>query len=134
MKIMILFFCLFPTLAFAETYSYECKVVEELSLQEDGRLITKKNNIYKNKTFHVDRNTGTVLGGGLGNSSYKTKTILDPGGTQQSFKLIWLSHPVRGTNNKGKNAVYLLVQEFYETPEKPFVLVTGFTTLSGICK
>ncbi len=118
--------------AIAGVHAYECTVKNELHTDNDGILISD-HEIYKGKIFNVDRKTGMVLGGGLGNSSYKTKTVIDPGSKEQSFKLLWQSHPVAGTSN-GINSVYLTVQEFNKNYLKPFIVVEGSTVLSGTCK
>ena len=67
--------------AFAGPYSYECEVLEELWLEDDGS-IKPLHKIYHNGKFHVDRRTGAVLGI-LNNSSYETRQIIDPGGEEQ---------------------------------------------------
>ena len=117
---------------FAAPYSYKCTVKNELRTNDNGNLING-HQIYIASVFYVDRKSGLVLGDTLGNSSYKTKTVIDPGGKEQHFKLLWLSHPVVGTIG-GINSVYLSVEEFNENYLKPFVLVYGNTVLSGTCE
>ena len=104
-------------------YEYSVTAIGELS---EGKMI------YKGEIFHIERPSGTVLGGGLGNRFYPTKIIIDPGSKEQNFKLLYLSNPVKGTEN-GKNAVYIEVKEYAKTYEKPFVAVTNTKVLSGIC-
>jgi len=123
---------LVPQYAISGINAYECTVKNELHTNNDGELVSNRK-IYIGGVFNVERKTGVVLGGGLGNSSYKTKTIIDPGGKDQSFKLLWQSHPVVGTSG-GINSVYLTVEEYNENFLKPFVLVEGNTVLSGTCK
>ena len=110
---------------------YKCEINYEYSLASSGELKEGKR-IYKGEKFHIERPSGTVLGGGLGNHSYPKKMIIDPGSKQQNFKLLYLSKPILGTEN-GKNAVYIEVNEYAETYEKPFVAVTNTKVLSGIC-
>lgn len=117
--------------SFSGPYSYECTVRNELHPSEEGKL-TSDYQVYLNSIFHVDRKTGIVLGGGLGNSSYKTRTIIDPGGEEHSFKIVWMSHPVAGIE-AARNTVYLQVYEYDETPLKRFVAVEGENVLSGTC-
>ncbi len=116
---------------FAGPIEYKCEIKYEHSLTSIGELSEGKM-IYKGERFHIERPSGTVLGGGLGNRFYPTKIIIDPGSKEQNFKLLYLSNPVKGTEN-GKNAVYIEVKEYAETYEKPFVVVTNTKVLSGIC-
>ena len=129
----IILIALIPFYGDAAQYSYECTIAVDLRFDKDGKLIPTQN-IYLNKIFGVDRKTGVVLGGGLGNSSYETKTIIDPGGKWNSFKLLWQSYPIEFPSGTGRNAVYLAVEEYNENHLKPFVLVDGSTVLSGTCK
>ena len=117
---------------FAAPYSYKCTVKNELRTNDNGNLVNG-HQIYIASVFNVDRKSGVVLGDTLGNSSYKTKTVIDPGGEEQYFKLLWLSHPVAGIIG-GVNSVYLSIEEFNENYLKPFVLVNGNTVLSGTCE
>jgi hypothetical protein len=130
--ISILLLSFFSPYVTAGVHAYECKIKSELHTNNAGLLISK-NKIYLSGVFNVERKTGVVLGGGLGNSSYKTKTVIDPGGKEQSFKLLWESHPVVGISG-GINSVYLTVEEFNENYLKPFIVVVGNTVLSGTCK
>jgi len=116
---------------FAGPIEYNCQIKYEYSLTSIGELSEGKM-IYKGEIFHIERPSGTVLGGGLGNRFYPTKIIIDPGSKEQNFKLLYLSNPVKGTEN-GKNAVYIEVKEYAKTYEKPFVAVTNTKVLSGIC-
>ena len=116
---------------YAGPVEYKCEINYEYFLTSSGELKEEKR-IYKGEKFHIERPTGTVLGGGLGNHFYPTKKIIDPGSKEQNFKLLYLSKHVVGTEN-GKNAVYIEVNEYAETYEKPFVVITNTKVLSGIC-
>lgn len=131
-NILIIGFLTLPLICLADDFSYECEINGEYIFGEKGNLISDEK-IYSGQKFNVDRKSGVVLGGGVGNSSYPAKEVLDPGGKEQSYKLIWISKDVVGTGG-GKNVVYLSVEEFAEGLEKPFVLVAGSRTLSGLCK
>lgn len=111
---------------------YECEIFGEHIHGANGELVSDKQ-LYIGGKFHVERRSGVVLGGGLDNSTYPTKQVLDPGGVNHAYKLIWISQDVVGTNG-GKNVGYLQVKEFSEGVEKPFVLINGFRTLSGKCR
>lgn len=129
---VLLIFMLLPSTAYAGPYSYECEVYGEYVYSTYGELTPEKK-IYFGEKFNVERKSGVVLGGSVGNSSYPTKTVIDMGGKEQSYKLLWVSKEVDDTNG-GKNAVYLSIEEFNENFLKPFTLVVGSTVLSGLCK
>lgn len=133
MKHFLAFTLLFqPAVTLADLYSYECEVLGEYVHDEKGTLVLDRR-IYVGEKFNVERRSGVVLGGGVGNSSYPTKQVLDPGGKEQSYKLIWISKDVSGTTG-GKNVVYLNIEEFAESEKKSFVLFEGSRVLSGLCK
>lgn len=73
-----------------------------------------------------------VLGGGLGNTAYPTKNVIDLGGNGNSYKLIWISQEIAGSVG-GRNVVYLDVKEYHESPAKPFTMIVNSKTLSGLC-
>jgi len=118
--------------AHAGPYSYECEVKGEYVYNTNGEL-TPERKIYYGEKFNVERKSGVVLGGGVGNSSYPTKSVIDTGGREQSYKLLWVSKEVAVTNG-GRNAAYLSVEEFNENFLKPFTLVAGSKVLTGLCK
>jgi hypothetical protein len=124
---------LFSSLSYADAYSYSCEINGEYTFGSDGKLVPAKQKIYLDQKFNVERKSGVVLGGGVGNSSYPTKTVIDIGGKEQAYKLIWISKEVVGTNG-GRNAVYLSVEEYNEGDIKPFSMIVGSEVLSGVCQ
>jgi hypothetical protein len=130
-KFLTLILCL-PHFVFAGEYSYSCEVKGEFFLTDEG-ILKPENMIYFGSKFNVERKSGVVLGGGIGNSSYPTKQVIDMGSTHQSYKLVWISREVIGI--KGSfNSVYLNIQEYNSNYLKPFTLNLGSKTLSGVCK
>lgn len=133
MKIITLIMALLLSgYGYADAYSYSCQIHGEYVLGNDGKL-TPNEKIYFGGEFNVERKSGVVLGGGVGNSSYPTKTVIDFGGKNQAYKLIWLSRDVTGTNG-GKNAVYLTIEEYNENEFKPFSMIVSSRVLTGVCK
>lgn len=110
--------------------SYNCKIYQEYSIDGHGGLIQTKSP-YSGESFIVNKNDGRIRGG-LSNSEYPTITILDPGGTSHSFKLLWLSEHIAGTEG-GRHANYLAIKEYVKGTLKPFTLITTSRVLSGIC-
>ena len=124
---------LLASLSYAGGYSYSCEITGEYKYGSDGQLVPDDRKIYLGQQFNVERKTGVVLGAGVSNSSYPTRTVIDVGGKQQAYKLIWTSKEVAGTNG-GRNAVYLSVEEYNESDVKPFSMIVGSQVLSGVCQ
>ena len=110
---------------------YHCTIKSVFKLTDDGNLKSYDNNSLLT-TFLVDKNSGLVKGTWLGNEVWPTKTIIDSGSSEQSFKLLTLSADVIGTNG-GKHAKYLQVEEYAETLEKPFMHTDGSIVATGVC-
>lgn len=133
MKILLLLLVtILSTQALAGSFSYSCTVNGEYVFGSNGELISD-NRAYFGQTFNVERKSGVVLGEAIGNSSYPTKTVIDVGSQEQSYKLLWVSKEVIGSNN-GRNAVYLNIEEFNQSASKPFSMVVGSRVVSGVCK
>ena len=113
--------------------AYKCEVLHEMDLAIYGTLKDSSRPLYKGGIFHIERVTGTVMGGGLGNSAYPTKIIVDPGNSEMSYKLLARSHEMCGPQGS-QNAVYIQVQEFEEGRIKPFVVVINSHVLTGTCE
>jgi hypothetical protein len=127
-----IYLLLLASLAISGPYSYECKILGEYIQANDGTLVADKK-IYYGESFNVERRSGVILGGGLGNSSYPKKQVLDFGSKKQAFKALWISQDVVGTDG-GKNVVYLTVYEYDEGISKPFLVVAGSRVISGTCE
>lgn len=121
------------TLVSADPYTYSCEINGEYSFDNQGKLVPHNLKIYLGKKFNVERKTGVVLGGGVGNSTYPTKKVLDFGGKEQAYKLIWISDDVVGTNG-GKNIGYLSIEEYDEKRLKPFSMMIASEVLTGLCQ
>ncbi len=133
MKWMLLVFSLcFSPFVFSASSSYVCTVAGVYSHSSDGTLVDSEKPPYLGAKFNVDRASGEVLGD-IGNSTYPIKQVLDPGGPEQSYKLIWMSPVVKGTES-GRNIGTLEVKEYAEHRSKPFVLNDGMFIMAGTCE
>lgn len=110
---------------------YHCTIKSVFKLTGDGNLKSYDNNSLLT-TFLVDKNSGLVKGYWINNEVWVTKTIIDSGSSEQSFKLLILSRDVVGPNG-GKHAQYLQVEEYVETFEKPFTHINGSIVTTGAC-
>jgi len=128
---LALFLCFSP-FVFSASSSYVCTVAGVYSLSTDGVLADSGKSPYLDAKFNVDRASGVVLGD-VGNSTYPIKQVLDPGGPEQSYKVIWMSPSVKGTET-GRNVGFLEVNEYSEQRSKPFVLNDGMFIMAGTCE
>ena len=131
--ILLAIIFLVPNLTDAGQLAYKCEILSELKLSANGTLRTEAGyDFYIGKVFHVDRKSGVLLGANLTNSGYEKIDVLDPGSDEMSFKVVWMSAIVGNTG--GRNVRYLEVREFEKKFEKPFILVTSGTVLTGTCE
>jgi hypothetical protein len=130
-KVIAVFLFLFTVPAIAGPNSYECEILDELWLEDNGEW-SSNYTLYKNQKFHVERKTGVILGAGLGNSSSEIKQVIDPGDQFQSYKLISIDYQT-AKSETGRNVTYLTVKEFVPGPKKPFIAVTSLLVLNGTC-
>ena len=110
---------------------YHCAIKSVFKLTSDG-ILKSYSSPSLLTTFLVDKNSGLVKGYWINNEVWVTKTIIDSGSSEQSFKLLILSRDVVGPNG-GKHAQYLQVEEYVETFEKPFTHINGSIVTTGAC-
>ena len=128
----LIFIIALSTRVVAGPFSYECTIKGVYEEGNVGQLVDSKLIPYTNSTFRIDRKSGVVLGQLVSNSNYPIRQILDPGGPDQDYKVLWMSDQIFGTNG-GRHVSYLTVNEYAKSESKPFVLVLGWNVLSGIC-
>ena len=110
---------------------YFCTIKSVFKLTSDG-ILKSYSSPSLLTTFLVDKNSGLIKGYWVFNEYLPTKTIIDSGSSEQSFKLLSLSADVPETNG-GKHAMYLEVKEYAETREKPFMHIDGNIVRTGVC-
>ena len=132
MKVMFFSLIHFSMNVSAGPLIYECIVKHEKILEGDGSLKARPW-LYQDDKFEIERSSGTISGGGLGNFRYSTKVVIDSGSDQSNFKSLYVTEEIQGTQGV-KNVVFITVVESDKTYEKPFVAIAQSTTLSGVCK
>jgi hypothetical protein len=110
---------------------YHCTTKSVSKLTSDG-ILKSYSSPSLLTTFIVDKNSGLIKGYWINNEAWVTRTIIDSGSSEQSFKLLTLSADVSRTNG-GKLAMYLQVKEYAETLEKPFMHTDGSIVRTGVC-
>jgi hypothetical protein len=107
---------------------YKCKVLMAKSLTKAGEMAkTGYSNIYVGKEFVVDINTGRMIGAISNGNHTAQPTVLDRGSKDQGYKVITIYKPFVSVD-------YLNVEEFTNSPEKPFMFIESSTVISGICR
>ena len=110
---------------------YHCTIKSVSKLTSDG-ILKSYSSPSLLTTFLVDKNSGLIKGYWVFNEYLQTKTIIDSGSSEMSFKLLSLSTDVPDPNG-GKHAMYLDVKEYAETLEKPFMHTDGSVVRTGVC-
>ena len=87
---------------------------------------------YVGKTFTVDRKTG-LMNGALENSYGTTPEVIDSGSKENSFKVVATMKLSQGAG-WGSNLYALVIDEFVESPRKPFVYLWNETAYFGLCE
>ncbi|MDA1064215.1 MAG: hypothetical protein O2907_07800 [Proteobacteria bacterium] len=127
MPVVLFLLVIFPfDDSYGDAHAYECIVLTEQDLGDDGHLRMSKLAAYKGKAFHVDRASGTILGPVWSNSGHWQKTVLGNGEYLDSFKVLSVS--------QANLATYLVIREFADGRIKPFVFVIGDMVLTGTCE
>jgi len=129
-----------PLSASAERGAYSCTIKKVYSLGDTGLMSAITNGYMEGDTFSIDRQSGRASGAiknynpnafpcrdGIGLSRCNEPLLIDPGSSEQYFKAI----TVYGSHNP--SVEYLVVEEFAEGSEKPFIHVDGGWVKSGIC-
>lgn len=88
--------------------------------------------LYVGKRFWIDIETGRVTGD-ISSESFATHEVLNRGDEEWSFKLLIQGHSLEGGL---RNIMYIEVQQYSTSPQKPFVgvgMTLGSAILVGNC-
>jgi hypothetical protein len=122
----------------ANANSMRCKLVQVMELTVDGSLQENSlASLYAQNDLVVDLATGVIYHPGFGNESYPNKTVLDAGSRSSSFKMLASSIPGPASDFENAvfvNTVFLQIDTWVETPEKPFIVVESQNVGTGVCQ
>jgi hypothetical protein len=120
-----------PAAAAGENYKCTIERVEHSHGEKDSplRLYIAT---YVGKTFTVDRKTG-LMKGAIENSYATIPEVVDPGSKDNSFKVVTTMKLSQGAG-KGSNLYALVIDEFVESPRKPFVFLQNEAVYFGYCE
>lgn len=106
---------------------YSCKVVLSGELNNRGRMArTDFAKLYDGLKFLVDRDTGYMYGPPRNHNENGSPVVIDRGSDEQSFKAITVYRPFSSVE-------YLMIEEFSNEQNKPFMFVTGSKVITGVC-
>ncbi|MGH8419974.1 MAG: hypothetical protein ACRER8_22275 [Pseudomonas sp.] len=106
------------------------RVTSSLYAAGDRHELDKK--VYVGKTFTVNRLTG-AMSGALRSSPVAQPIIIDYGSSENSFKVVTAMNPQQSPG-PGTFLETLVVSEFIESAQKPFVVASGETIYLGVCE
>jgi hypothetical protein len=107
---------------------YECVIKTEYRLEDSGRIVPVPKDVATSigERFMVDQESGRIMGRGTDNKIAKEFRVIQRGDTNlfAAVSTYW-----------GGTTDYLQINQFVQTPEKPFLLVfKGFWIHGGTCR
>ena len=117
----------------AATYSYICTVETFHGPKDDVGRVDFLGKLAMKTTVAIDRRTGAIIHPIMGNTAYRTTTVLDYGNESWAFRVLSES----GTSPddpSGGNIIYVEVAEYAEGYRKPFLAIESGIAYLGYCE
>lgn len=112
---------------------YRCTILRiEHSHADKAAVVELLRKTYVGKQFTVERRTG-VMAGALKNSYVTAPQVIDSGSKDNSFKAVTTMRRDQGAG-AGSTVYVLVVDEFVDTPKKPFVFLGNEEVYFGSCE
>lgn len=121
------FFLLFISPSLFAYDDYKCIISNILNSDVSGNLIEVER-YSVGKMFTINRKTG-LTSGALTNSFLNAPLVLDRGSKDNSFKAITTMR-----NDITTNVYVLVVEEYIEGNQKPFIFINNTTVYHGLCE
>ena len=118
-----------PLGAIANSNIYQCEVVSDLYIKQDGALDLMQSSPRISQRFTVIKKTGEVIGDVM--DSIKKPRVISSGKDANSYKLVWEQ------KSSGKNGIYidyLSIDSSISEGRKPFGFFSGSMLMSGWCE
>ena len=118
-----------PLVAIADPNIYQCKVVSDAYIKQDGSLELLKNSPRIGQRFTVIKKTGEIIGDVM--DSLKKPRVISSGKDTNSYKLVWEQ------KSSGKNGIYidyLSIDSSISEGRKPFGFFSGSLLMAGWCE
>ncbi|EOX1578104.1 hypothetical protein ACPD0P_003388 [Vibrio cholerae] len=127
MRLLALMVVLFSSGVFALD-DYKCLIKNAVTVGSNGELKELGDKFVIDKLFTVNRRTGDMTGS-IKNNYVTTPSVLDYGSSENSFKAI-----ATMKNEITTNVYVLTIEEFDDSPQKPFVFLSNSDVFYGTCE
>ena len=118
-----------PLGAIANSNIYQCEVVSDLYIKQDGALDLMQNSPRIGQRFTVIKKTGEIIGDVM--DSLNKPRVIVSGTDKNSYKLIWQQ---KSSANNGVYIDYLSIDGSVSGSKKPFGFFSGSLLMSGWCE
>ena len=118
-----------PFEAIADSNIYQCQVVSDAYIKQDGLLDLIKDSPRIGQRFTVFRKTGEIVGDVM--DSMKKPKVVSSGKDGASYKLIWEQ---KSSGKSGTYIDYLSIDGSVNSNKKPFGFFSGSLLMSGWCE
>ena len=118
-----------PLVAIADSNLYQCQIVSDAYIKQDGSLDVIKNSPRVGQRFTVFKKTGEIISDVM--DSLTKPRVISPGKDGAAYKLIWEQ------KSSGKNGIYidyLSIDNSVKESKKPFGFFSGSLLISGWCE
>jgi hypothetical protein len=121
------------SIAAASDHQYECFVRQMWQVEKNGTayISSPSAGTYVGHTFKIDRHTGKIDSDFL---PYSELEVIWQGSSKEPFVARTAIPKVDGKYADWPNVQFLKIEEFRETPLKPFILVDVIDVKAGECK
>jgi hypothetical protein len=117
----------------AAPFSYICAIEAFHGHMDDEERVNFLGNLAMKTTVAIDRRTGALIHPVVGNTSYRTTTVLADGDESSAFKLLSESGTAPDELSGG-NIIYAEVEEYAKGARKPFLLIDSGIAYFGYCE
>ena len=118
-----------PLGAIANPNIYQCEVVSDLYIKQDGSLDLMQNSPRIGQRFTVIKKTGEIIGDVM--DSLNKPRVIVSGADKNSYKLIWQQ---KSSASNGVYIDYLSIDGSVSASKKPFGFFSGSLLMSGWCE
>ena len=118
-----------PLGAIANPNIYQCEVVSDLYIKQDGALDLMQNSPRIGQRFTVIKKIGEIIGDVM--DSLNKPRVIVSGADKNSYKLIWQQ---KSSASNGVYIDYLSIDGSVSASKKPFGFFSGSLLMSGWCE
>lgn len=113
---------------------YRCKEerIHNAAGEAGESFVHQERNTFLGREFSVERRTG-VMSGALKNNYISRPQVIEPGSSENSYKVV--ATLTRDQSTGGGSVIFtLIVNEYVDEPQKPFVFLSNDVAYFGRCR